>query len=179
MDIFGNIVNNGGYTEKYSIIIGTNFYATIIPTEDQIAEMQSALIKRQMKALQDMIANSSTTYHIGKRSAGWQFLFCPYIKIRKGFWDTGHVVSPWNNTLESIKEFLAREDVVIEDEYGRKYTSEQFWKEIGSCLYNDPEHYINGDQYYKNTGEQRILFDCPFEFTTEEGLRFSTCEDFS
>lgn len=159
--------------------MSTNFYCTVIPTEEQIAEMQSALIKKQMKSLQDMINCYSVTYHIGKRSVGWQFLFCPHIKIRKGFWDTGHVKSPWENTLESIKKFLAREDVVIEDEYGRKYTSDQFWKEIGPCLYNDPEYYINGDQYYKRSGESWMLINDDFEFITEEGLRFSTDDDFS
>lgn len=160
------------------MIIGTNFYATLIPTEKQIEELQTLLIKRQINALKDMLDQTTKTYHIGKRSGGWQFLFCPHIKSRQGFWDTNHVVSPWEDTLDSIKEFLSRENVIIEDEYGKKYTSDQFWEEINQCLYNNPEYYINGNQYYVKH-PQESLFGESTEYTTDEGLRFATCEDFS
>lgn len=157
--------------------MGTNFYATEVPTVGKLIEMEQAIANKQLKLLSYLVGNIKS-YHIGKRSSGWQFLFSPHIKSRQGFWDSGRIVSPWEDTLESIKEYLSRENVSIEDEYGRKYTSEEFWKEINPCLYNDPEH-INSNQYYQKTKEQEFILNDPFDYTTIEGLRFATCDDFS
>lgn len=161
--------------------MGTNFYAKHIPTEAEYEEMQKALTERQLDKLEELIHESrKKDYHIGKRSGGWQFLFAPHIKLRSGFYNSGKIVSPWENTLESIKEYLSRPDVEIYDEYGQKFTPEQFWnEEVGESLYNDPEKYINGEQYYKKYPNQRSgIFLEDTEFTTEEGLRFSTDEGF-
>ena len=160
--------------------MGTNFYCKHIPTEEEYNKMQEALTNRQLDRLRKLLDESQKEYHIGKRSRGWQFLFAPHIKLRSGFWNSGEVVSPWENTLESIKEYLSRPDVVIFNEYAEEFTPEQFWnEEIGNYLYNDPDNYINCEQYYKKHPNQRsgiILEDT--EFTTDEGLRFSTDEDF-
>ena len=160
--------------------MGTNFYARHIPTEAEYVEMQKALTERQLDKLEELIKQSKAEYHIGKRSCGWQFLFAPHVKLRSGFENSGKIVSPWENTLESIKKYLSRSDVEIYDEYGQKFTPDEFWnEEVGESLYNDPEHYINGDQYYKKYPNQRSsMFLENTEFTTEEGLRFSTDEDF-
>ena len=160
--------------------MGTNFYCKHIPTELEYARMQEALTNRQLDKLEELLNKAKKEYHIGKRSGGWQFLFAPHIKLRSGFGNSGEVVSPWENTLVSLKEYLSRPDVEIYDEYGDKFTPEQFWnEEIGDCLYNDPENYINGEQYYKKYPNQRSgLFMEDTEFTTDEGLRFSTDEDF-
>lgn len=160
--------------------MGTNFYCKQIPTEEQYKEMQEALTNRQLEKLRKLIDHAQKEYHIGKRSGGWQFLFAPHIKLRSGFPNSGDIVSPWENTLESIKEFLARPDVEIYDEYGDRFTPEGFWKEINYCLYNDPNTCINGEQYYKNyPNHHNPIFSEATEFTTDEGLRFSTDEDFS
>lgn len=160
--------------------MGTNFYAKHIPTEAECEEMQKALTDRQLDKLEELINKSKRKYHIGKRSYGWQFLFAPHIKLRDGFGNSGEVVSPWENTLASLKEYLSRPDVEIYDEYGQKFTPDEFWnEEVGESLYNDQEHYINGEQYYhKYHIEKRSAFLGDTEFTTEEGLRFSTDEDF-
>ena len=160
--------------------MGTNFYARHIPTELEYARMQEALTNRELDRLRELLDASQKQYHIGKRSGGWQFLFAPHIKLRVGFGNSGQVVSPWENTLESIKEYLSQPDVEICDEYGRTFTPEEFWnEEVDDALYNDPEKYINGEQYYqKHPQEKRYVFDSDMEFTTDEGLRFSTDEDF-
>lgn len=160
--------------------MGTNFYARHIVTESEYEEMQKALTDRQLDKLEKLIRDAKRQYHIGKRSGGWQFLFCPHVKLRRGFGNSGEVVSPWENTLVSLKEYLSRPDVEIYDEYGRKFTPDEFWnEEVGKSLYNDPEKYINGEQYYKKYPNQRSgIFMEDTEFTTEEGLRFSTDEDF-
>ena len=162
--------------------MGTNFYAKHILTEAEYEEIQKALTDGQLDKLEELIYESKKKdYHIGKRSGGWQFIFAPHIKLRDGFKNSGQVVSPWENTLASLKEYLSRPDVEIYDEYGEKFTSDEFWNnEVGKSLYNDPEHYINGEQYYKKyPNEHSGMFLTNTEFTTEEGLRFSTDEDFS
>ena len=165
---------------KNKQVMGTNFYARHIVTEAEYEEMQKALTEHQLEKLEELINDAKRQYHIGKRSGGWQFLFCPHVKERSGFYNSGEIVSPWENTLASLKEYLSRPDVEIYDEYGRKFTPDEFWgEEVGESLYNDPEHYINGEQYYqKYPEEKRYTFLSDTEFTTEEGLRFSTDEDF-
>jgi hypothetical protein len=160
--------------------MGTNFYCKHIPTEEEYNKMQEALTNQQLDKLEELLNEAKKEYHIGKRSYGWQFLFAPHIKLRVGFENSGKAVSPWENTLASLKEYLSRPDVEIYDEYGRKFTPDEFWnEEVGESLYNDPEHYINGEQYYeKYPEEKRYSFLSDTEFTTEEGLRFSTDEDF-
>lgn len=94
--------------------------------------------------------------HLGKRSYGWQFL-----------WDY-HNGKYFNPNLESIKGFLLQKDIVIYDEYGNFYTTDQLFNdEIASCLYKDSMHDdgMNGEyaEYYFKS----------------DGLRFSKFEDFS
>lgn len=161
--------------------MGTNFYARHIPTEAEYVEMRKALAERKLDKLSKLIKDSKAEYHIGKRSGGWQFLFVPHIKLREGFENSNEVISPWENTLASLKEYLSRPDIEIYDERGQKFTPDEFWnEEVGPSLYNDPDKYINGDQYYKKYPGQRnsIFFMDDDEFTTEEGLRFSTDDDF-
>lgn len=155
--------------------MGTNFYARHIPTESEYEEMQKALANKQLDKLKELLHNAKREYHIGKRSYGWQFLFAPHIN------NSGEVVSPWENTLGSLKEYLSRPDVEICDEYGDKFTPDEFWNEkVGESLYNNPEKYINIEQYYKEYPNQvKVFLGDNTEFTTEEGLRFSTDEDFS
>ena len=157
--------------------MGTNYYAIELPTEGQIAKMQTLLMKRQLTQVQNMLGNVHR-YHIGKQSGGWQFLFAPHIKRRDGFSNSGKIVSPWEDTLESITECLSRDDIKIEDEYGKAYTCKQFFNRI--AVYNDPENAINGKQYDQRRPEDKSMFSTEkFEYTTEEGLRFATDEDFS
>lgn len=107
--------------------------------------------------------------HLGKRSGGWQFL-----------WNHNNK-KYYQDNLESIKEFLNDGDGWIEDEYGEIFTPEQLLNdEIGDCLYNDPKKYINGYQYDKRENCHYTWQKCgQYEYTTSEGLRFSTSTEFS
>ena len=162
--------------------MGTNFYAKHIPSEQEYAKMQEALTNRQLDKLRELIDIAQTEYHIGKRSSGWQFMFCPHIKNKKDcYWGYGQIISPWEDTLESIKEYLSRDDVQIIDEYGNEFTVEQFFNdEIGYCLYHDKDNAINGEDHDnpKNYPISRLPIST-YEYTTEEGLRFATTEDWS
>ena len=150
--------------------MGTNFYLRRIPTEKEHQEMQEKLMQKQYEELQELISEYTVVYHIGKRSGGWQFLFEPHK-------DNYHQ-NPWDNTLESLKKCLSDPNYEIFNEYGEKFTSEQFWeKEVGKSLYNDPKHYINGHQF--DQMQKNDPFTANYEFITKEGLRFSTSTGFS
>lgn len=160
--------------------MGTNFYAQHIPTEDEYAKMELALVDRQLDKLQELIDNAKKRYHIGKRAGGWQFLFCPHIKTRKNFPNSGEIVSPWEDTLESIKEYLSRDDVKIVNDYGEEFTVDQFFnEEIGYCLYHNKDNAINGKDFDSKRATPSVYPISDMEYTTEEGLRFATDEDWA
>lgn len=94
--------------------------------------------------------------HLGKRSYGWQFL-----------WDY-HDGKYFNSNLDSIKEFLSQDDIVIYDEYGNFYKVEQLFNdELSNCLYKDAMHNDGMDGEYSE-----------YYFKSEDGLRFSKFENF-
>ena len=100
--------------------------------------------------------NFEKEIHLGKRSYGWQFL-----------WDY-HDGKYFNSNLDSIKEFLSQDDIIIYDEYGNFYEVEQlFNNELANCLYKDATHNDGMDGEYSE-----------YYFKSEDGLRFSKFEDF-
>lgn len=145
--------------------MGTNFYARIIPKKKDIDNtlkiIRNYLIGISLKIDTDPIYDMSEVIHLGKRSAGWQFLWQKNDKY-------------YQDNLKSIKEFLSRKDIIIYDEYGDKFTvDELFNKELKDWLYNDNSH-INLRQYYckyPNEYEGQSLSN---EYTTKDGLRFTT-----
>lgn len=151
--------------------MSTNFYAVHVPTELEYAKMQEALTNRQLGRLQKLLDEAKHEYHIGKRSCGWQFKFVPHINKR-----TGEVISPWEDTLASIKEYLSRDDVRIVDEYRVEHTYESFFEEIKDILYHG-EHAINGYDHVDNVNSRVWYNVSDVEYTTEEGLRFATNDD--
>ena len=136
--------------------------------------MQELLAKKQYETLKEKTEEATHRYHIGKRSHGWQFLF----EAGKGDLKPDNdgyyrLNNPWANNLKSVKEWLSKSEYIIQDEYGTFFTSEQFWnEEVGESLYNDPDKYINCEQYYK---DRPRYFDNR-EFTSSDGLRFSMSE---
>ena len=147
--------------------MGTNFYARRIPTQEEIAELHKCVdeIAMGICSVADMAdkIEMGDDIHLGKRSAGWQFN-----------WE--YHPEYYSDNLESIKKFLSRDDIVIVDEYNTKFSLEEFLnEEIGYCLYNDPERYINGKQYDERYEDKHIAAFCE-EWTSEDGLRFSKGE---
>lgn len=103
---------------------------------DDIYEMINDILKPQINSSTD---DNIYNVHIGKRSCGWQFLFSSGIY---DYWDFKS--EPFNK--ESIIAWLSTGIVV--DEYGEKYTPEQFWKEcVDDCadgLIGENDIIING-----------------------------------
>jgi hypothetical protein len=166
--------------------MGTNFYKVLKPkyTKKQKAEIVKK-INEQTKKLKEYLNNNyideysiedyyemlnefrPVRVHLGKRSCGWQFL-----------WNHNNE-QYYKKTLQSIREFLDADNGFIVDEYGERFTTEQFLnEEIGEAMYNDPEKYINGPQYDKGKNICDWIKSSNYEFTTDEGLRFSISTEF-
>lgn len=168
--------------------MGTNFYKVLKPkyTKKQKAEINKK-INEQTKKLKEYFNDNDyidkydiedyhkmlnelqpVKVHLGKRSWGWQFL-----------WNHNNE-KYYEKTLESIKKFLEEDNGFIIDEYGERFTTDQFLNlEIGEAMYNDPERFINGIQHDADGEHTYSWLKCSdYEFTTDEGLRFSTSTEF-
>lgn len=147
--------------------MGTNFYARRIPTQEEVAALHKHVedIAAGIYSISSMPEGieMDDDIHLGKRSAGWQFN-----------WE--YHPEYYADNLKSIMKFLSRDDIVIVDEYNTKFSLDEFFnKEIGYCLYNDPEKYINGSQYEENETGRRYVWSIK-EWTSKDGLRFSSGE---
>lgn len=140
--------------------MGTNFYARIIPKEDDIKRVQKEIglyLSGEKLTINGILEDVVQEIHLGKRSYGWQFLWQDNPKH-------------YDDNLESIKKFLSREDVIIYNEYDERFTVDEFFdNEIAQCLYNNPERYMNIRQYQEKHNKPFNDFG---EWTTEDGLRF-------
>ena len=149
--------------------MGTNFYAI----EKISKNKRTKLIGLAYNMLDDFENNENITQaweeyqesiteelpkpiHLGKRSAGWQFLW-DYPAIYNGmfkthFWEMNN---EYKINLNTIKEFL--KDKIIFDEYENKYTLDSFLEEIKNVLYktDDLDDGMNGEystQYFISDG---------------------------
>lgn len=153
--------------------MGTNFYCKKINKKrrkefsDSLNELSQYItynidnieldLVEKVKEFIESNSDLEEEIHLGKRSYGWQFL-----------WDY-HNGKYFNSNLDSIKEFLSQDDIIIYDEYGNFYEVEQlFNNELANCLYKDATHNDGMDGEYSE-----------YYFKSEDGLRFSKFEDFS
>lgn len=115
--------------------MGTNFY--FIPKMSD-GDVQDILLSAKklaeskdysdLEELKNKAHKVVTEIHLGKRSAGWQFL-----------WNHNDL-KYYNPDLESIQKFLKETEGTIKDDEGQVYTYEEFFKEIKNCLYKDGDH---------------------------------------
>ena len=153
--------------------MGTNFYYKI-PLKKRDKDILHKIIDKfpeeDVYDLKEKLAEieRNSVIHLGKRSYGWQFL-----------WDY-HNGEYYGASLKSIKKYLRDKGGIIQDEYGEKFTIEEFFNgEIGSCLYLDETH-SNAYQYHKNHPEEPLYYNInEHEFQSKDGLRFSYDENFS
>lgn len=140
--------------------MGTNYYLHKIPTKErkselcQLIDSESNFSKIQNeinKTFGELEYDSDSgkynggIIHLGKRSAGWKFLWNPNIyklynsHIKWEEIEPGHkrgkiVEDPYSVqkfyelTKKSLKEFIDREEFEIYDEYGDKQDKEEFWE---------------------------------------------------
>lgn len=119
--------------------MSTNFYAKIKMRErdkehieQYINSLYGALNKDDTNNFSDTLdelvydwgdVKKSVIIHLGKRSAGWAFL-----------WDLNNM-EYYKPSLKSIISFIKENNAVIENEYGEEFTLDEFLNdEIGYCL---------------------------------------------
>ena len=126
--------------------MGTNYYARIIPKEEDKQNLIDAINNNQYNIIEDLApelygrrneyTRKGNEIHLGKRSCGWKFLWNPnVIKYAEGYLDENKEYVPvykydyvYPLTKQGITDFCNREDVIITDEYGETFSAEEFLK---------------------------------------------------
>ena len=162
--------------------MGTNFYARIIPSQERKEKVKKLIDENNFNA-KDEINDLFQEIHIGKRSAGWKFLWNSNL-------DKPDVYKKL--TKKSIGEFLHRPDVKIYNEYNEgPIDPDEFmdmavnWCTDGyDAKIYDKKH--GGNSWWRLTPLEVKLFnekgykiDSYDSDFYSDGLRFSTSFDFS
>lgn len=199
--------------------MGTNFYARIIPKEEDKQTLIDFIKYNHFNVIEDLASElygrrneytrKGNVIHLGKRSSGWKFLWNPnVIKYADGYIDDNNQYVPvfkydyvYPLTKQGITDFCNREDIIITDEYGEQYTSEEFlemafsWGQPDGYTGKTYEESHKEDSCYKNyywsekyqrgmpSRNDEMWFDLGYiveyyDFEAD-GLRFSTSIDFS
>lgn len=142
--------------------MGTNFYARIIPKEEDKQKLIDAINNNQYDIIENLASELygrrddysgvGNEIHLGKRSDGWKFLWNPnVIKV----WDSEACDYAYNYvyplTKEGITNFVMREDVIITDEYGETFSAEDFLEMAFS--WGEPDGYT-GKTYEESHKEE-------------------------
>lgn len=199
--------------------MGTNFYARIIPKEEDKQKLIDFIKYNHFNVIESFASElygerneytrRGNVIHLGKRSGGWKFLWnSNVIKYADGYLDENKQYVPvykydyvYPLTKQGITDFCNRKDVVITDEYGTTYDSEDFLKMAFS--WGQPDGYTGKtyeeshkeDSCYRNyywsekyqrgmrSKDDEMWFDLGYiveyyDFESD-GLRFSTSINFS
>lgn len=127
--------------------MGTNFYARIIPKEEDKQKLIDAINNNQYNVIEDLASelygdrneytHKGNVIHLGKRSGGWKFLWNPnviryssddYLDENKQYICVYKYDYVYPLTKQGITDFCNREDVIITDEYGIIYDPKDFLK---------------------------------------------------
>ena len=125
--------------------MGTNFYARIIPKEEDKQMLINAIKNDNYDFVTDLVSElygnrneytrRGSVIHLGKRSAGWKFLWnSNVIYYCDGYLDkeTKEFVPVWKFdtvyplTHQGITDFVMRDDVIVFDEYNEVQDKEEF-----------------------------------------------------
>lgn len=154
--------------------MGTNFYARIIPKEEDKQRLIDAINDNQYGIIEDLASElygernqytrKGNLIHLGKRSGGWKFLWNSNV-IRYSDWyldDNKEYVYVYKYdyvyplTKQGITEFVMREDVIITDEYGEQQDPKEFlemafsWGESGGYTGKTYEESHKEESSYRN-----------------------------
>jgi hypothetical protein len=189
--------------------MGTNFYARIIPKEEDKQKLIDAINDDRDDLIEDLASElyghrneytrKGNKIHLGKRSGGWKFIWNPnVIRYTKEYINDNNQYVPvfkydyvYPLTKRGITDFCNREDVIITDECGEQYTSEEFlemafsWGEPGGLTakeYQENPKY-NAPPYFgckrENEKWEDLGFKVEYYDFESDGLRFSTSINFS
>lgn len=150
--------------------MGTNIYARLHPDDKERNKLALKIKDAIMTNEPDMyyqIENILEEYkekypiiHLGKRSAGWKFLWAPNPEY-------------YHDNKRSIDLFLHREDVLLYNEYGDILTPQEVWDDYANC-----DGWTDED-WNKEHPKDRWMYESHHDRITTEGLRFASINDFS
>ena len=124
--------------------MGTNYYARIIPKEEDKQQLIEAIKRDDFDSVPDLASELyghrndysglGGVIHLGKRSSGWKFLWNPnVIEYCDGYLDENKKYIPvykhkyvYPLTKQGIIDFVMREDVYIVDEYKEIQDKQEF-----------------------------------------------------
>ena len=114
--------------------MGTNFYLKKKLSQEQKKELKDFIDNDNYEDAKNLLRYTDEI-HIGKRSAGWRFL-----------WNV-HNFEFFNPNEEDIYKWLKSNDSLIKDEYGRVYSFEEFMKDIPFKGYDLKSYYEDHPSY--------------------------------
>ena len=154
--------------------MGTNFYIRL--TVKSRKEDRTKAINRK---LFDELHEKFVSIHIGKRSYGWKFLF------------NAHKGELYELTKEGINKYIKENKAGIFDEYGGRFTIDQFWnEEITPDKGHDLRTYYRDNPSEENSYIFRHFKDSEYDWSKKylpnaygefyhDGLRFTLSSEFS
>ena len=149
--------------------MGTNYYIKKYMTPEQKKEVIDAINNDQYDEARD-IMNEVKDIHIGKRSAGWKFL-----------WDANEF-KYFEPTKESLIEWLKSGQII--DEYDQEFTFDEFWNDClngfwgGYDAITYEKDYPKRSYWRKNISQFHGIPVTNGEFYIDN-LRFSVSTDFA
>lgn len=188
--------------------MSTNYYAKILPNQAEKEILKLAIDTNNeylVKELVDLYYNVRDSehqdrkiIHLGKRSAGWKFLwdtnYFPFIDIKVDGEGNKKAIKVLRKTAyelnkESILKYLQQDNLLILDEYCNKIKLSEFIEIAFSDSGLDEESYRKSHQTselslnLRSNQEQKLWEELGVSFTSNmstefisDGLRFSTCE---
>lgn len=179
--------------------MSTNYYARIIPSEEEKESLINAInenrfddadrIYEQISSYRDSSNINGRIIHLGKRSAGWKFLWNPNV-IKYGILDANNNFNydydyVYPLTKDGILNFIKRPDVIIKDEYGRIIDSNEFfdmalnWCPNGYDSKTYEESHKSSSYYRSNEMWSNLGFEPQYYDFYSDGLLFATDVEFS
>jgi len=190
--------------------MSTNYFARIIPPKKIKEELKSYIDNDNFIEIEKMMKDNyggelyidyngkhhGNWIHIGKHSNGWKFLWNPNIWY---FIDKCECLYK-SLTVDAIKEFIFRNDVIIYDEYNKVLDKNEFWNDAMKWSYdgydyvsyfneNTEQYDDNSVNYYKffTSNMNRLhkymnidpdIYNYKYGDFYADGIRFSIDNDF-
>lgn len=187
--------------------MGTNYYARIIPKEEDKQKLKEAIDNNDYSAIESMVSEMYSSLdeyshkggeiHLGKASCGWKFLWNPNVhEYCDGYFDENkHFIPVYKSwklyelTKQGITDFIMRDDIEIYDEYGDLEDKQEFLEyALNKDGIDNKEYYTNPKYevgyYYPESEEslrrfKNLGFNPNYGEFYSDGLRFSTSINFS
>lgn len=193
--------------------MGTNYYLHKKPTEEELISLKETIdetvngthFKEVLSAAHLLFDQPESNdidsiegwgkLHIGKRSNGWKFDWCPnIIKMNLSYIDENHNYVEKHEyrlryplTKQGITDYIMRDDIVVINEYGEVQDKEEFLDMAFNWFPNGLDSSTSGsNNSWSFTKEQEPFKELGFSFSNDfqsdfisDGLRFSIFDDFS